>query len=208
MGSDLDGTCGPDALRGNRQFPHANPSRVADRIGDCCGGRTLGRLASTEERLAGAVDDMHLYAVRHATKAKDRIGTPVLAGDASVIESVRLVQGPARRLHNAALDLVADAVRIHRLPAIDRRHRAYDPNPPGISVDRDLCCYRRIGPKVLVASEGETAAITRPLAIVPTEMFGRGHDHVASARIVKVAQPELDGIDAGGRGQLVHKALD
>ncbi len=69
----LDSDRGLDALAIERQLADSHAGRIGDRIGERRRGRALRRFAGAEERRAGAVDDVHVDAVRHVGKAQDRI---------------------------------------------------------------------------------------------------------------------------------------
>ena len=82
---------------------------------------------------------------------------------------------------------------------------------PGLALHLDLDREGADRPaEVLVAREGEAApAAARQLdPRRPAEALGGEVDDVAGARIVEMAQAELDRIGAGGDRQLVHEALD
>src|SRR5207248_7789442 len=147
-------------------------------------------------------DDVSVDTLRNACEAHDRIAAPVAAGDAHVVERYRLVQGPAQRLHDAALDLIADAVGIDGVAAVDYGDNAHDIDTAAFAVDVDFHCHRRIRAKILVAREPESAAAALPgLALrekgVPAEAL-RGHaNDVLCARIPEVPQPERHRIELG-----------
>src|SRR5437879_1537268 len=91
------------------------------------------------------------------------------------VECHCFVDRPRKRLHDAALDLVADAVRIDRLAAVDDRGDARDLDPAAVALDHHLQRHRAIGREILVTGKGEARAAAgaagTPLA--PAETVGR-----------------------------------
>src|SRR5262245_415109 len=125
--------------------------RARNGICDRGSGRALRCLSSAQKRLAGPRHDVDLDSVRDCIEAQDRIARPVDALDRGLIKIDALVECPAERLHDATLDLVANAVRIDDLAGIDGRYRPYDARTAGHPRDFDLHRYRAIGRQVLVA---------------------------------------------------------
>src|SRR5207249_7759740 len=128
-------------------------------------------------------------------EAQDGIAAPVAARDARAVEGDAFVQGPARRLQDAALKLVLDAVEIDRLTAVDRRDGALQAHATALPVELDLDRQGHIGGEVLVARE-RTAAAAAPLLLVlrPAKAIGGGRDDLAGARIIEMAQTEHERI--------------
>lgn len=156
------------------------------------------RLAATEKRHSWPIEDMHLDLVRHGVEAQDRIGLPVHAGDARVVERNALVQLPAHRLHDGGFDLVGDAIRIDHLAGIDGGDRADQARAAGLAVDFDLGRDGAINGEVLVAREGKAVAavLGRLSAGLPAEGLCRLADDVAAARILEMLDAEFDRIGA------------
>ena len=167
-------------------------------------------LAGAEEGLARARDDMRLDRVRHGVEAQDRIARPIDAGDARLVEGDALVERPAHRLQDAALDLAADAVRVDDLAGIGGRDGADDARAPALALHLDLDREGAITGRILVTREGEAApAAVRQLdPRLPAEALGGEVDDVAGARIGEMAQAKFDRVGAGGCRQLVHEALE
>src|SRR5205823_15114579 len=118
------------------------------------------------------------------------------AGDAGLVEADGFIQRPARRLQDAALDLVADSIRIHRLSAVDRADRALEPRPPRFAVHLDLDREREIRGQILVPGEREAApAAPGPRIPRPAEARRRGSNNIARARRVEVPHSELHRLD-------------
>src|SRR5207302_7980826 len=90
---------------------------------------------------------------------QDRILRPRARGDARAIEADRLLEGPARGLDDAALDLVHDLVRVDDLSGVDRRDDARDPHLTRLAVDVDVGRRRAVAREVLVPGEGEAASV-------------------------------------------------
>src|ERR1043165_9669992 len=86
-----------------RQIADAFSGRVRERVGDRRDGRALRSLDRAERAFARAIDqlDRDLW---HFGHGQDRIGRPVARQDAASVELYLLVQGPARRLDQPALD--------------------------------------------------------------------------------------------------------
>src|SRR5689334_9851873 len=138
---------------------------------------------------------MRLHAVRHGVEAQDRIGRPVDARNARVVEGDALIQGPAHGLQDAAFDLVADTVRIDDLAGIDRGDGAHHARAPRFALYFDFAREGAIGGEVLVAREREAAPapLRQARRCLPAEALRREIDDVAGARILEVAKAELDG---------------
>ena len=60
-------------------------------------------------------------------------------------------------LHDAALDLVHDAVRVHGVAAVHGARDTAHPDRARLALDLDLHRDRAVGGEVLVAREGEAA---------------------------------------------------
>src|SRR5436190_13555213 len=144
-----------------------------------------------------------------AEKAQDRIATPISARDPRAVKCDALVQRPACRLQDTALDLVLDAVGVDRFAAVDRRDRAPEAYAAALEIQVNFDRERHIGGEVFVTgkSEAPTPALL-PLVLGPAEAVGRRADDLASARIVEMAQTKLNRIGLRGLRQLVDKALD
>src|SRR5215204_5365574 len=100
---------------------------------------------------------MHVDLLGQVCKAHHRIRGPIDAPYPALVECHRFEQRPAQGLHNAAFDLVADAVRIHCLAAVDSRHYAYDADL-AVALDLDLERDRAVGRGILVTRESKAAA--------------------------------------------------
>src|SRR3981081_4687992 len=90
-------------------------------------------------------------------EAQDRIAAPVAARDPRIAEGHRLERRPADGLHDCALDLVADAVRIDGLAAVHRRDHATPAQLAGLALDRRFHGDRYVSSEVFVACERESA---------------------------------------------------
>src|SRR5205823_3574763 len=161
------------------------------------------------EGLTQPVDDMDLDTIGNFRETQHRIARPVGAGDAGLVEADGFVQRPARRLHDAALDLVADSVWVDRLPAVDRTDRTLEPRPSRFAIDLDLDREREIRALVLVPGEREAAPVTPgPRIARPAEARRRGSNNVARAGVVEVPQSELNRIESRRARELVDEAFD
>src|SRR6266508_3350104 len=200
---------GLDALAGEWQFPQVRAGRVGNRIGERRSGRSLRGLAGAQEWLLRPVDKMDLDTVRQVGKAHDRVGAPIPAGNLRSVERHLFVQGPACGLHDAALDLIANAIGIDDLTAVVGGDEPDRPHAAAFALDLDLDCNCRIGGEILVACKAEAAAavLRRPLAWPPAEALGGQLDDVARADVLQVPQPELDRVRVSRLRQLVHDAL-
>ena len=173
--------------------------------GPCAG------LAGAEERLARPVDDVHLDGGRHRGETQDRIGAPVEAGAmrvASKVTARRAVQLSDWMI--AALDLVADAVRIDGLAAVDRGDHARQIRRAGVAIDarppspprnrrRGSCSGQRRS-----RSRGRAAFVAPPSRTVG----GRSARPRRARASRRWREPESDRIGAAAARQLVHEALD
>src|SRR6476660_4136535 len=95
--------------------------------------------------------------LRNLGEAQDRVALPVVGGAPPVGEANAFLEGPARRLDDAALDLVGRAIRIDHPAGIDGRPDAGETN---LLVDLDLGHDRGICGAVLVAGKAEAARAT------------------------------------------------
>src|SRR5271170_1940727 len=118
--------------RCQRQVAQTQARGIGERVGDGGGGGTHTGLAGTEERSAGAVDDMHIDAIGHVVEPDDGVTAPIPAGDLRLGVVNRFVERPAGGLHDAALDLVFDAVGADGIAAVDRGDGAYHADLAGI----------------------------------------------------------------------------
>src|SRR5450755_350607 len=155
-------------------------------IGNSCRGRTLPALSGSEIGLTRPINDVHLDAAENLFEPQNRIACPIAAFNPHAVEGDLLEQGPTRGLHNRAFDLVFDAVRIDRLPAVVSRYRAAQTNAARISVDLEIERNRHIGGQVFVLSECKTATViwTGLAPSLPAETFRDGRNDVLSALIV------------------------
>src|SRR5436190_1060468 len=87
---------------------------------------------------------------QNSSSARDRIGLPVDAGDPGIVEGHALIQRPAHRLHDRALDLVGQAIRIDDLTAVDRGDRPDQMRAPGLAIDFHFGRNRAISREILV----------------------------------------------------------
>src|SRR5262249_24734732 len=180
------------ALRRERQRPEALAGRVSDRIGDRRGRRALRALADTEEALARAIDENDLD-LRHFVEPQDRVIGPRSRGSPCAGEAHGFLERPARRLDDAALDLVDHAVRVDDLSRVDRRDRARHADASRRALDLDVGRHRAVAREVLVSREGEAAAAraVTPGARLPTCALRRGLDDGTGTRVARVTQAEL-----------------
>ena len=122
-----------DAFARERQIAKSVPRGSGERIGERRCGGALGRFSAPQKRLPRPVKNMDSHAVRDRIETKDRVGGPIDAGDARVVEGYAFVKGPADRLDDAAFDLVDQSVGIDRLPRIDGSDRTQDAGAAGIA---------------------------------------------------------------------------
>src|SRR5512144_2295408 len=83
LGAPSSGFCQrrPDLRAIERKVANPYAERVSDRVRERRGRRALRRLARPEERLAGAIDDLHVDGFGQLLEAEDRIAAPVAARD-------------------------------------------------------------------------------------------------------------------------------
>src|SRR5439155_2348445 len=162
--------------------------------------------AHAQEALARPVEQ-HDVDLRHLVEAHDRIVGPRARRHARAIEAHRLLERPARGLDDAALDLVDDAVGIHDLAGVHRGHDARDPHATAAAIDADVGDERAVAGEILVPGERDAAAAPAAAfrAWLPAGSLRRRLEHGAGARIAQVAQPEFDGVGAGGGRQLIDE---
>src|SRR5215510_5618338 len=100
-----------DALARQRQVAQAHAECTRDRIADGRRRRAHGDLAEPERRLVWRLDEAQLD-LRRLGEAQDRVALPCRGRNLAVHKPHLLLQGPTRRLDDAALHLVGGAVRI------------------------------------------------------------------------------------------------
>src|SRR5436190_15129169 len=102
-----------------RQLPDALPGGTCYRVGNRgCRGPLTG-LTRSEEGLARPIDHMDVHPLEQVIEPQDRIGAPIPAFDARLVEADRLMEGPARGLHDATFDLISDPVGVDSLTTVD-----------------------------------------------------------------------------------------
>ena len=131
----------------------------------------------TPRNALGRLVEQHHLDLRHLFEAQDRVVVPRARGHARAVEAHRLLERPARRLDDAALDLVDDAVRIDDLPGIDRRHRARARAPAARAIDARL---RRRPRSSSRGSCSARSAKPRPRGRRPSRRFQPARCAVAS----------------------------
>ena len=132
---------------------------------------------------------------------------PSSGGNASPIKPHLLLQNPAGRLNNPALNLVQNTVRIDHASAINRRHHADDAN--GFS-DGDLGDHCRVITDIFVAGKAD-ANTRRPITLTPwlPACFGHhGVNHRMCAFIVEMPKAKFNRVDLCGCSQFVHERFD
>src|SRR5690606_31364015 len=139
----------------------------------------------------------------------DRIARPIDAGYPGIVERYGLVERPACGLYDSAFGQVADAVRIHRLSAVDSGDGAYDAAPARFAVDFHLDRDSAIGGQRFVTRKAEASPpAVRQGFRRPAEALGGELDHIARPRVLKMPQPELHRIGARGLCEFIHEAFD
>src|SRR5690606_9941362 len=139
---------------------------------------------------------------RHLAKAQDRVAAPLAAGDGAGarIDAHLLLQRPARRLHDVAVDLVLHARRVDQQAGIVSDDDPAAVDGTGHAVDLDVGDPGRPGraearkPAVDVARVGEALAaqqlavgrlLLRLPVLEPAGALGRRFDQVDGAWIVE-----------------------
>src|SRR4029079_15839267 len=125
-------------------------------------------LADAEGHLILGVDQLDVD-LRHFAELEHWVGLPVERGDA-VVKTDLLLEHPARRLDDAALVLINDAVRIDHEPGIGRAPYVVQPD---VFIDGKLNDDSVVGGLVLISREGKaaSAALATGSAGLP---FGHG----------------------------------
>ena len=95
---------------GQRQVQPAPAGGVGDGVAQGGGHRPLNDFSGTEEGFSRLVEQMHIDFIRQLRETQNRITAPVVAANASRVVGDFFVQGPARGLDDAALDLIAQAI--------------------------------------------------------------------------------------------------
>src|SRR6476660_639701 len=145
-----------DALTRQWQGANAFAERPRHRIADRRRGGAQRGFAQAQRRLIPCVDEADVD-LRNLGEAQDRVALPAVGRDPPAGEANTFLEGPARRLDDAALDLVGRAIRVDHQAGIDGRPDAGETN---LLVDLDLGHDRGIGGAVLVAGKAEAARAT------------------------------------------------
>src|SRR5215831_18795221 len=192
----LGGELGGEALRQRQRYvPKASTGCIGDGIGNRRSSWPLCRFTRTEERRPGLIEYMNLEVVRNFAKAQDGIAAPVAARDSRAIKRNALMERPACRLQDSALDLVRDAVRVHRFTTINRRDHTLEPHAAAIPVNLNFCGQREIRGEIFVSRKGKTATtVLPPLVVRPAETLSGHLDDRLCPRIIQMAEPEIDRI--------------
>src|SRR6266446_1018921 len=141
-----------DALAGQWQIAQPRPQRVGHGVADRSDGRPAASLADAEAGAIGAGVDQLDRDLRHLAEAQYRVVLPVARADAGAVEAHPFLQCPARRVDDAAFELVDRAVRIDHEPGIRSTPRAVEADA---LLDLDLGDDRGIGGHVFVPGEGD-----------------------------------------------------
>src|SRR5262249_26788455 len=117
----------------------------------------------------------------------------------------------ADALHDVALDGVPQPVGIDDLAAVVGDRELARPDLAGRAVDVDLGDDRNAGAVALRVGDAATADLaaglvaTRRRPRLPARLLGRRLDHRDVARVLDVAQAELDRVERQRRRQLVDE---
>src|SRR4029078_56622 len=122
-------------------------------IADRRGGRSGRYVADAEGHLILGVDQLDVD-LRHFAELEHWVGLPVERGDA-VVKTDLLLEHPARRLGDAALDLIHDAVGIDHETGICRAPYVVQPY---VFIDGKLNDDSGVGGLVLISREGKAAS--------------------------------------------------
>ena len=138
----------------------------------------------------------------HLRHGQDRIARPVARSDAVAVEPHLLVQRPARRLDDAALDLVGQPVRVDDLTRIGRCEGARHLDRAARAVDFDLGDHRDDRPArfLYLAKPMPRPRVPSPFSPgLPVGLLGDRLDHRARARVLQVREAKRDRIAARPR---------
>ena len=104
---------------------------------------------------------------------------PITRSDPVTVEANLLVQGPARRLDDTALNLISESVRVNDLTCIGDCEGARNLDYATRSINFDLCDHRNENRKVLILGKTNTAAPTSVsgLAVLPVGIPSDRFDH-------------------------------
>ena len=203
MDSEIAKSGGPWLLgAGRERHPaDAHAGGVEDGVGDGRRDRPARRFAGARRRDLRMVDQHHVDLFGRLGDVEDRIGQPIDAGHGLVVELDLLPQRAADALHDVALDRHADAVRIDDLAAIMGDRELAHPDLAAAAVDVDLGDHRdarAVALRVGDAAAGDLVAglvLARRRPGLPARLLRRRLDDGDVARILDVAQAELDRID-------------
>ena len=165
----LRSRCGGDALGCERCAPQTSTRRAKYRIRDGRWRRADARLARSERRRARSIYEDALD-LRHVREAEDGIRLPIDAPDPGRVEAHLLEESPARRLYEAALELVRNPLWVDDLSDVCSDYASLQVDDSGCL---DLELYAdgavRLGPGVARVSDPYTAATlaragARPIA--------------------------------------------
>ena len=175
--------------------------------------------ADAERPLLGPVDQSHLQ-LRHFGEAQDRVVGPIARSELAIVVRDRFVQRPARRLHHAAFDLVAQPVGIDHQARVGRGPRARHAHFARARIHQHFRDHRAIHRQVLVLGEGDAASAQGPAAhglariarvgrrcSLPVRHRGDAFDHRAPPRVLQVREAEGDRVGARRAREFVHEGL-
>src|SRR5260370_19988525 len=170
------------------------------------------RLAASPRGLVRAVDqlDDHIW---NFEEGQDRIARPVEARHHGAIEGHLLFQATTHGLDNAALDLVAQPIRIDDLTAIMHDMKPLDRELAGLAVNLHLGDSTDIGAHQLVFDIGEAMSgydfgiAIRLRALAPFADAGETLQQVFAAWVSEISQAKLQRVDLDLICDLVEKGF-
>src|SRR5262245_13272277 len=205
--SDQPLRLGPDRglhpVGGEGHRPEPYPDGVEHRIGDSRRHHRRRRLPGPPGGLPRPVQQLDVD-LRSLRTPQDRIAFPVDARHFGPVPLQLFQPAAAHGLDDVGLDPGPDAVGVDHQPTLVGHDEAFADRPSAPSVHLDLGDRGHVSARVLVLYVGHAAARGHPArprfwgrARLPTGALDRSLKHFDAARVVEVAQAELDGIGAG-----------
>src|ERR1039457_4567157 len=198
-------TSAGDSLRCERQPAQPDPRRGEDRVADGGGeadDRGLAR-ARGREVLAVQDDDLDLGDIG---EARDAVLREPRGENAPVFEAHGLKERTADRLHDGALDLVAETGRVDDGAAVEGRDDAADVYAARLGVDLHVGARRQVAALVRGAGDAEAALLCRVL-LAPVELLGRRLQDGLEPRVGEVREAEGKRVERESMRDLVHVGL-
>src|SRR5271166_3847536 len=199
---------------GRREWRRAQPraGRLEDRAGDRRRHDGAGGLPAAPWNLFRSIDEIDQN-VGDLGKSQNRIARPVEARHHGAVEGHLFLERAAHGLYDAALDLIAQSIRIDDLPAVVRNVEAFDRELTGLAVDLNLGNDADVGADQFVIDIGKPASsyglgiAIRLWPLAPITEAGHAFENLLAPGIVEILQANVQRIDAELGRDLIDEGL-